>query len=65
MKKRIFKDWVSYTLICMQVFLFALVSAESNAPLDVEIGIKAPMVCLLIINHILIARHTRFYTNGF
>ena len=65
MKKRIFKDWVSYTLICIQVLLFAIVSGESNAPLDVEIGVKAPMVCLLIINHILIARHTNFYTNGF
>lgn len=65
MKKRIFKDWISYTLICLQVLYFVIVSGECSAPLDVEFGIKAPFVCLLIINHILIARHTNFYTNGF
>ena len=65
MEKRIFKDWVSYTLICIQVVLFAIVSGDCDAPLLTEIEVKAPMVCLLIINHILIARHTNFYTNGF
>lgn len=65
MKKRIFKDWVSYTLICIQVVLFAIVSGDSDAPLLLEIEVKAPLICLLIINHILIARHTNFYTNGF
>lgn len=65
MKKRIFKDWVSYTLICLQVLYFVIVSGECSADTATEFAIKAPFVCLLIINHILIARHTRFYTNGF
>lgn len=65
MKKRIFKDWVSYTLICLQVLFFVIVSGECDCDLTTEFGIKAPFVCLLIINHILIARHTEFYTNGF
>ena len=65
MKKRIFKDWVSYTLICLQVLYFVIVSGECSADIGTEFAIKAPFVCLLIINHILIARHTEFYTNGF
>ena len=66
MKKRIFKDWVSYTLIIMQVFLFVMVSGEyESCDLATEFSIKLPLVCLLMINHILIARHTEFYTNGF
>lgn len=65
MKKRIFKDWVSYTLIILQVLFFIILSGECSADLATEFTIKAPFVCLLIINHILIARHTKFYTNGF
>lgn len=65
MKKRIFKDWVSYTLIVLQVLFFVIVSGESDATLSEEFAIKAPLVCVMIINHIMIARHTRFYTNGF
>ena len=65
MKKRIFKDWVSYTLIVLQVINFVIVTGESNAPLSIEFAVKAPFFCMLIINHVLIARHTNFYTNGF
>ena len=65
MKKRIFKDWVSYTLIIIQVLLFVIVSGDCDADLTTEFTIKLPFVCMLIINHILIARHTEFYTNGF
>lgn len=65
MKKRIFKDWVSYTLICLQVLFMVIVSGECSCDAATEFTIKLPFVCLLIINHILIARHTRFYTNGF
>lgn len=65
MKKRIFKNWVSYTLIILQVLFFVIVTGECDAPLSVEFSIKLPFMCLLIINHILIARHTNFYTNGF
>ena len=65
MKKRIFKDWVSYTLIILQVFNFVVVTGESSLPFTLEFGIKAPFFCMLIFNHILIARHTEFYTNGF
>lgn len=65
-KRRIFKDWVSYTLICLQALFVVIVSGEcEGCTLTTEFGIKAPFVCLMIINHILIARHTEFYTNGF
>lgn len=65
MKKRIFKDWISYTLIVLQVLFFVIVSGECDATLSEEFTIKAPLVCLIIFNHIMIARHTEFYTNGF
>lgn len=66
MKKRIFKDWISYTLICLQVLFFVIVSGDcEGCDIATEFGIKAPFVCLMIFNHIMIARHTEFYTNGF
>ena len=65
MKKRIFKDWISYSLCVIQVCLFVLVGGECTCDAKTEFMIKAPMVCVMIINHILIARHTEFYTNGF
>ncbi len=62
MKKRIFKDWVSYTLIIIQVLLIVIISGEcKECDKAVEFTIKAPCFCLLVINHFMIARHTGFY----
>ena len=61
MKKRIFKDWISHTLILVQLTLFCLLSAEVDGTIGTEVMIKMPMACLLIVNHYLIARHTNFF----
>lgn len=66
MKKRYFKDWVSYSLIVIQVLLIVIVSGECNeCDKSVEFMIKAPCVVLLLINHFMIARHTKFYQGEF
>lgn len=66
MKKRYFKDWVSYSLIVIQVLLIVIVSGEcEECDRAVEFAIKAPCVVLLLINHFMIARHTRFYQGEF
>lgn len=61
MKKRIFKDWISHTLILVNITMFCLLSAEVDGTIGTAFMIKAPMACILIINHYLIARHTYFY----
>ncbi len=66
MKKRYFKDWVSYTLIIIQVLLIVIVSGECDeCNRAVEFTIKLPCVVLLFINHFMIARHTKFYQGEF
>lgn len=66
MKKRILKDWIAYTIICIQVLLFVIVSGEcEGCDLSTEFTIKAPLFCLMIVNHFIIARHTNFYTGEF
>lgn len=66
MKRRMFKDWVSYTLIIIQVLLMCIVSGEcKECDKAMEFTIKAPCVVLLFINHFMIARHTKFYQGEF
>lgn len=66
MKRRYFKDWVSYTLIVIQVLLIVIVSGEcEECDKAAEFVIKAPCVVLLLINHFMIARHTKFYQGEF
>ena len=65
-KRRIFKDWVSYTLIITQICLIMIFAGEcEGCTIAEEMTIKLAVICILIINHILIARHSEFYTNAF
>lgn len=65
MKKRIFKNWVTYTLIVLNVLFMCIISGEYNGTIAEEFAYKLPLVLLFFFNHFMIARHSNFFTGEF